>query len=160
VTILAAREGLPLQTPITSDAAALNGLIADVMASVPRGVRTLRDPTRGGLATAINELCRSSGTGAVLKESAIPITPAVNAACEVLGVDPPYLANEGKLIAIVAPEVATDVLETMRAHPRGQSASIIGEVTDDPNGFVQMETDFGGRRMVDWLVGDPLPRIC
>ena len=113
-----------------------------------------------GLPRPINELCRSSGTGAVLKESAIPITPAVNAACEVLGVDPLYLANEGKLIAIVAPDVAEAVLQTMRAHPLGQSAAIIGTVTDDPNGFVQMETDFGGRRMVDWLVGDPLPRIC
>lgn len=159
VTVLAAREDLPLQAPIKSDTAALHGLVAALLDAVP-GVRALRDPTRGGLATAINELCRSSGTGAVLTEDTIPIDRTVDAACEILGVDPLYLANEGKLIAVVPPEDAEPALAAMRAHPLGERAAIIGEMTADPDGFVQMETAFGGRRMVDWLVGDPLPRIC
>lgn len=159
VTILAAREALPMSAPIESDTAALHGLVAELMAGAP-GVRALRDPTRGGLATAINELCRSSGTGALLYEADIPVRRPVEAACEILGVDPLYLANEGKLIAIVAPEEADRALAALKAHPLGMEAAIIGEITEDPDGFVQMETPLGGRRMVDWLVGDPLPRIC
>ncbi len=157
--ILAAREGLPLQGDLRSDSAALHGLTQALTAQVA-GVRTLRDPTRGGLATAINELCASSGTGAVLREDAIPIRREVEAACEMLGVDPLYLANEGKLIAVVDPADADAALTVLRADPLGRAAAVIGMMTDDPNGFVQMETAFGGRRMVDWLVGDPLPRIC
>ncbi len=160
VTILAAREALPLMAPIESDTAALHTLIAEIMAAAPCGVKSLRDPTRGGLATAINELCRSSGAGALLEEDAIPIRRPVDAACEVLGVDPLYLANEGKLIAIVKAEMADTVLGAMRSHPLGQEAARIGVVTEDANGFVQMRTALGGRRLVDWLVGDPLPRIC
>ncbi len=160
VTILAAREALPLMAPIESDTAALHDLVAEILKAAPEGVRSLRDPTRGGLATAINELCRSCGTGALLQEEAIPVRRPVEAACEVLGVDPLYLANEGKLIAIVAPEAAGAVLAAMQAHPLGQGAAIIGEMTEDPHGFVQMRTALGGRRLVDWLVGDPLPRIC
>lgn len=159
VTVLAAREALPLTAPIKSDTAALHGLVAALLDAVP-GVRSLRDPTRGGLATAINELCRSSGTGAVLLEESIPIDRTVDAACEILGVDPLYLANEGKLIAVVPADDADRALAAMQAHPLGTRAAIIGEMTEDPDGFVQMETAFGGRRMVDWLVGDPLPRIC
>lgn len=159
VTILAAREQLPLQAPIESDTAALHDLVNALLRAVP-GVRTLRDPTRGGLATAINELCRASGTGALLQEAAIPIRKPVDAACEILGVDPLYLANEGKLIAIVAPEDADASLAALQAHPLGQNAAIIGEMIEDAHGFVQMQTPLGGRRMVDWLVGDPLPRIC
>jgi len=159
VTILAAREELPLSAPIRSDTAALHGLVAGLIAAVP-GIRTLRDPTRGGLATAINEICRSSGTGALLKEAAMPIRRPVEAACEILGVDPLYLANEGKLIAITAAEDAAIALAAMKRHPLGEEAAIIGEIVSDPDGFVQMETPMGGRRMVDWLVGDPLPRIC
>jgi len=159
VTILAAREALPLTGPIRSDSAALNRLAMRLLADVD-GVRALRDPTRGGLATAVNEICRSSGTGALLREEAIPIKRPVEAACELLGVDPLYLANEGKMIAIVAPEAATDALVVLRAHPLGAEAAIIGEVVEDPDNFVQMETAFGGKRLVDWLTGDPLPRIC
>lgn len=159
VTILAAREALPLMAPVESDTAALHGLVADLLAAVP-APRTLRDPTRGGLATAINEICRASGTGALLREDDIPIRRPVDGACEILGVDPLYLANEGKLIAIVAPEDADAALAAMRANPLGRDAAIIGEMVEDPDGFVQMETPLGGRRMVDWLVGDPLPRIC
>ncbi|MEM1396337.1 MAG: hydrogenase expression/formation protein HypE [Pseudomonadota bacterium] len=159
VTILAAREALPLSAPIKSDTAPLNGLAAKLLAEV-NGVRTLRDPTRGGLATAINEICRSSGTGALLKEDAIPIRRPVDAACELLGVDPLYLANEGKMIAIVDPDSAYEALQVIRAHPLGADAAIIGEIVEDPDNFVQMETAFGGKRLVDWLTGDPLPRIC
>lgn len=159
VTILAARESLPLQAPLQSDTAALHDLVARLTAATP-GVRVLRDPTRGGLATAINEICRSSGTGALLREAALPIARPVDAACELLGVDPLYLANEGKLIAIVDPAEADTALAALRAHPLGAQAAMIGEITEDPHGFVQMETALGGRRMVDWLTGDPLPRIC
>ena len=142
-----------------SDTAALHALVAELLDAVPE-TRVLRDPTRGGLATAINEICRSSGTGALLQEASIPIKRPVDAACEILGVDPLYLANEGKMIAIVPAEHAGTALQTMQAHPLGRDAAIIGEITNDPDGFVQMETPMGGRRMVDWLVGDPLPRIC
>ncbi|MEL7042232.1 MAG: hydrogenase expression/formation protein HypE [Pseudomonadota bacterium] len=159
VTILAAREALPMMAPVESDTAALHGLVADLLAAVPNP-RVLRDPTRGGLATAVNEICRASGTGALLRETDIPIRRPVDGACEILGVDPLYLANEGKLIAIVAPEDAESALVALQAHPLGMNASIIGEIVDDADCFVQMETPLGGRRMVDWLVGDPLPRIC
>jgi len=159
VTILAAREDLPMSAPIRSDTAALHGLVDGLVQAVP-GVRALRDPTRGGLATAINEICRSSGTGALLKEADIPVRRPVEGACEILGVDPLYLANEGKMIAITAPADAQAALAAMQAHPLGRDAAVIGEITGDPDGFVQMETPLGGRRMVDWLVGDPLPRIC
>lgn len=159
VTVLAAREELPLSAPMQSDTAALHALVAELLDAVPE-TRVLRDPTRGGLATAINEICRSSGTGALLQEASIPIKRPVDAACEILGVDPLYLANEGKMIAIVPAEHAGTALQTMQAHPLGRDAAIIGEITNDPDGFVQMETPMGGRRMVDWLVGDPLPRIC
>ncbi|MEM9878336.1 MAG: hydrogenase expression/formation protein HypE [Pseudomonadota bacterium] len=159
ITILSERESLPLMAPLTSDTAALHGLVAQLIAAVP-DVHVLRDPTRGGLATAINEICRSSGCGAELEESAIPIKRTVDAACELLGVDPLYLANEGKLIAIVDGSDAETALAALKAHPLGQDAAIIGTVTDDFNGFVQMKTPLGGRRMVDWLTGDPLPRIC
>ncbi|MEM7569195.1 MAG: hydrogenase expression/formation protein HypE [Pseudomonadota bacterium] len=159
VTILAAREGLPLMSPIESDSAALHGLVSDLLAATD-GVKVLRDPTRGGLATAINELCRTSGTGATLDEASIPIRRTVEAACELLGVDPLYLANEGKLIAIVSPQEADAALAALKNHPLGQDAAIIGTITEDTHGFVEMQTPLGGRRMVDWLTGDPLPRIC
>lgn len=159
VTILSAREGLPLISPIESDSAALHGLVADLLAACD-GVKVLRDPTRGGVATAINELCRTAGTGAALEEAAIPIRRTVEAACELLGVDPLYLANEGKLIAIVSAQDADIALAAMKAHPLGQDAAIVGTVTEDTHGFVEMKTALGGRRMVDWLTGDPLPRIC
>jgi hydrogenase expression/formation protein HypE len=123
-------------------------------------VRVLRDPTRGGLATTLNEVARQSGVGMLLQEAAIPVKPEVDAACELLGLDPLYVANEGKLIAVVAPEAADTVLAAMRAHPLGADAARIGEVTTDPHHFVQMATSFGGRRVVDWLSGEQLPRIC
>jgi hydrogenase expression/formation protein HypE len=120
----------------------------------------LRDPTRGGLATTLNEIARQSGCGMMIRETAIPVRPGVAAACEFLGLDPLYVANEGKLIAICAEDDATNVLAAMRAHPLGHDAAIIGEVTADPHHFVQMTTAFGGTRVVDWLTGEQLPRIC
>ncbi|MEM9169096.1 MAG: hydrogenase expression/formation protein HypE [Pseudomonadota bacterium] len=158
-TILSAREALPMSTPFESDTAALHGLVADLLAAAP-SVTVLRDPTRGGLATAVNEICRSSGVGALLRETAIPVRRTVDAACELLGVDPLYLANEGKLIAVIDPAHADAALAALKAHPLGADAAAIGEIVADPDGFVQMETAFGGRRLVDWLTGEPLPRIC
>ena len=135
-------------------------LVAAMLAAAPGAVRVLRDPTRGGLATTLNEVARQSGVGMLLQEAAIPVKPQVDAACELLGLDPLYVANEGKLIAVVAPEFADAVLAAMRAHPLGGDAARIGEVTADPHHFVQMATRFGGRRVVDWLSGEQLPRIC
>ena len=159
MAIMAARENLGFETPILSDSAALNGLTEALFASGAR-VRTLRDPTRGGVATTLNEIARQSGVGIVLDEAALPINPAVAAACEFLGLDPLYVANEGKLVAIVAPDDADAALAALRAHPLGARAARIGTVQADTHRFVQMTTTLGGRRIVDWLNGDPLPRIC
>ena len=161
VAVLSKRESLEFETEIVSDSAALNGLTAAMLAAVPEGsVRVLRDPTRGGLATTLNEIARQSGTGITLDEAAIPVRAQVEAACELLGLDPLYVACEGRLVAICAPDVADKLLAAMQAHPLGQQAARIGLVTDDPHRFVQMATRFGGRRVVDWLSGEQLPRIC
>jgi hydrogenase expression/formation protein HypE len=161
VAVLSQRESLAFDSEVVSDTAALHTLVAALLAAVPEGaVRTLRDPTRGGLATTLNEIARQSGVGMMLDEALLPIQPQVDAACELLGLDVLYLANEGKLIAIVAPEVADTALATLRAHPLGAKAARIGTVQEDPHHFVQMRTRFGGQRVVDWLSGEPLPRIC
>ncbi|WP_439672992.1 Carbamoyl dehydratase HypE (plasmid) [Cupriavidus necator] len=157
--ILSKREALALDTEIRSDTAALHGLVAQMLEAVT-GVRVLRDPTRGGLATTLNEIAKQSGVGMLLEEASIPVLPQVDAVCELLGLDPLYVANEGKLIAICAEEHADALLAAMRAHPLGARAARIGSVTEDPHGFVQMRTRFGGRRVVDWLTGEQLPRIC
>jgi hydrogenase expression/formation protein HypE len=159
VAILSHRENLGLETTLRSDTAALHGLVAAMVEVVP-GLHCLRDPTRGGLATTLNELARQSGVGMRLDEAAIPVAPEVSAACELLGLDPLYVANEGKLVAICAAPDAERLLATMRAHPLGGSAALIGEVVEDARHFVQMRTAFGGQRIVDWLTGEPLPRIC
>ncbi len=159
VAILSARDGLSLSASLASDSAALNGLVAEMIAIDP-DIHVLRDPTRGGLAAAANEIAHASGVGLHLDEVALPVRPAVAAACEILGLDPLHVANEGKLIAIVAAETADAVLAAMRRHPRGRDAARIGTVIEDPDRFVQMTTRFGGRRMVDWIAGDQLPRIC
>ncbi len=153
------RENLSFETTIESDTASLNGLVAAMVEAVPQ-LHCLRDPTRGGLATTLNELARQSGCGMLIREADIPVRPQVHAACEFLGLDPLYVANEGKLVAICAPEHAQALLAAMRAHPLGREAAMIGEVTADPHCFVQMDTSFGGRRVVDWLTGEQLPRIC
>lgn len=161
VAVLSQRESLQFETSIASDSAALHTLVAAMLAHVPEGaVRVLRDPTRGGLGTTLNEIAQQSKVGMLLQEALIPVLPQVAGACELLGLDPLYIANEGKLVAIVAPEAASAVLAAMRAHPLGQRAAQIGLVSEDANYFVQMSTNFGGRRVVDWLSGEPLPRIC
>lgn len=159
MAILSQREGLAFDTSIVSDSAPLNGLVDTMLASGAQ-LRALRDPTRGGLATTLNELAKQSGVGVRLDEAAIPVAPTVAAACEFLGLDPCYIANEGKLVAICAPQDADRLLAAMRGHPLGCNAAIIGEVVEDHHGFVQMTTCMGGRRILDWLSGEPLPRIC
>jgi len=159
VAIMSLREDLRFDTAIRSDTAALHGLVAAMVAAVP-DIHCLRDPTRGGLATTLNEIAGQSGVGMMLRESAIPVRGEVRAACEFLGLDPLYVANEGKLVAICAPEHADPLLEAMRAHPHGHDAAVIGTVIEDSHRFVQMETAFGGKRIVDWLTGEQLPRIC
>jgi hydrogenase expression/formation protein HypE len=161
VAVLSQRESLGFEAAVHSDTAALHGLVAALLEALPEGaVHTLRDPTRGGLATTLNEIARQAGVGMRLQEAAIPLRPAVAAACELLGLDPLYMANEGRLVAAVAPEHASAALAALRAHPLGREAARIGEVVDDPHRFVQMATAFGGQRVVDWLTGEPLPRIC
>ncbi|MFA7243374.1 MAG: hydrogenase expression/formation protein HypE [Sulfuricellaceae bacterium] len=159
VAIMSLRENLRFETAIQSDTAALHGLVADMVAAVA-DIHCLRDPTRGGLATTLNEIAGQSGVGMMLFESAIPVRGEVRAACEFLGLDPLYVANEGKLVAICRQADAAPLIAAMRAHPLGKDAAIIGEVIADDHHFVQMETAFGGRRIVDWLTGEQLPRIC
>jgi hydrogenase expression/formation protein HypE len=159
VAILSKRENLGFETEIHSDTAALHDLVATMIKAVP-SIHCLRDPTRGGLATTLNELARQSGVGMHIREEAIPVRPEVAAACELLGLDALYSANEGKLIAICPGDQAEALLAAMRAHPRGENAAIIGDVVEDPHRFVQMQTRFGGSRIVDWLAGEQLPRIC
>jgi hydrogenase expression/formation protein HypE len=159
VAVLSKRESLDFETTVASDSVALHGLVAAMLAASD-GVRVLRDPTRGGLATTLNEIARQSNVGMLLEEAAIPVLPQVEAACELLGLDPLYVANEGKLVAIVAPGLAGAVLAAMRGHPLGRDAADIGEAVADDHHFVQMATSFGGGRIVDWLSGEQLPRIC
>ncbi|WP_295406010.1 hydrogenase expression/formation protein HypE [uncultured Thiocystis sp.] len=159
VAILSKRENLSFGTEIQSDSAALHDLVAAMIDVVPE-IRCLRDPTRGGLATTLNELAHQSSVGMQIREQTIPVRPEVAAACELLGLDPLYVANEGKLVAICPAERAEALLSIMRAHPKGTASAIIGEVVEDALRFVQMETGFGGSRIVDWLAGEQLPRIC
>ena len=159
VAVMATRAGFSLETDIRSDCAALNGLVAALLDAVP-GVRVLRDPTRGGLAAVLNEIAAASGVGIAIREAALPIRPEVNGACELLGLDPLYVANEGKLVAIVPPDAAEAALAALRGHPLGAEAAIIGEVRADESHFVEMTTGFGGARIVDWIAGEQLPRIC
>jgi hydrogenase expression/formation protein HypE len=159
VAVMSRRENLAFETAIESDTAALHGLVADMVAAVP-DLHCLRDPTRGGLASTLNELAHQSGVGMMLDEAAIPVRPQVRAACELLGLDPLYVANEGKLVAVCAGADAGRLLAAMRAHPLGADAAVIGQVREDRHRFVQMQTAFGGTRIVDWLSGEQLPRIC
>ncbi|ATX81736.1 Hydrogenase maturation protein, carbamoyl dehydratase HypE [Mariprofundus ferrinatatus] len=157
--ILSSREGLEFATAIRSDSAALHELVAEMVNVAPE-IHCLRDPTRGGLATTLNELVRQSGVGMQIEEGAIPVRAEVRGACELLGLDPLYIANEGKLICICPAGVAEKVLSVMQAHPLGRDAAIIGKVVEDERQLVTMKTVFGGLRVVDWLAGEQLPRIC
>lgn len=159
ISIMSLRNNLQFSTTIHSDTASLHDLIASMIAASPT-IRCLRDPTRGGMATTLNEWARQSGVGFIIDETKIPIRTEVASACELLGLDPLYVANEGKLLAIVPPDEAEVVLSAMRMHPLGLKAEIIGEVIEDPRHFVQLKTKFGGMRMMDWLAGEQLPRIC
>lgn len=159
VAVMSLRENLGFSTSLRSDSAALHTLVAEMVAAVP-DIHCLRDPTRGGLASTLNELAEQSGVGMHLEETAIPVREEVRGACELLGLDPLYVANEGKLIAIVPGAEKDRLLAVMRAHPLGRDSAIIGEVIEDPHHFVQMRTAFGGNRVVDWLAGEQLPRIC
>ena len=159
MAVMSQRESLAFGTDLVSDTAALHGLVAAMIAAVPE-IRVLRDPTRGGLATTLNEIANQSGVGMLIAEAAIPVLPQVEAACEFLGLDPLYVANEGKLVAIAPAAQAQRLLSAMQSHPLGRHAALIGEVRADAHHFVQMRTRFGGQRIVDWLAGDPLPRIC
>jgi hydrogenase expression/formation protein HypE len=159
VTILSKRGGLSFDAPIESDSAPLNGLVAEMM-SISDQIHVMRDPTRGGLATSLNEIAIQSHTGIELLEDQIPVRESVLGACEILGLDPLYIANEGKLIAIVGSEDAEKVLDCMRAHSYGREAAIIGSVVSEDRGRVFMKTGVGGTRILDMLAGEQLPRIC
>ena len=159
ITIMLARGELDIEADVQSDTAPLNGLVASLLAAT-NGVRALRDATRGGVATILNEIAKSAGVGVLVNEDDIPVRTEVRGASELLGIDPMYVACEGRLVAVVAAEAADKALAAMRAHPLGEQAAIIGHVTAEPPDLVQMKTAFGGTRIVDLLVGDPLPRIC
>jgi hydrogenase expression/formation protein HypE len=164
VTIMLARGELDIEADVTSDTAPLNGLVADLLDQVTGngggGVRALRDATRGGVATILNEIATAAGVGILVTEDQIPVRPEVRGASELLGIDPMYVACEGRLVAVVDAQDADRALAALRAHPLGEQAAIIGRVTPEPPGIVQLKTAFGGTRIVDLLVGDPLPRIC
>jgi hydrogenase expression/formation protein HypE len=159
MAVLVARGELDLEVDLVSDTAPVHQLAAALLA-LGDGLRWMRDPTRGGLATALNELTAETGLAVRLQEDALPVRPAVAGACEILGIDPLYVANEGKLVAAVAAEAADAALGALRAHSLGEEAALVGEVVAEPEGLVLLETSLGGTRIVDMLVGDPLPRIC
>jgi hydrogenase expression/formation protein HypE len=164
MAIMSQREGLEFEGAIASDCASLNGLVASMLATPPTGgaefIHCLRDPTRGGAATTLNEIAKRANVGMLLREQAIPVRDSVKGACEVLGLDPLYVANEGKLLAIVVPERAQAVLQQMQQHPLGRDAAIIGEVVTQHPGMVLMKTQIGGTRVLDVMFGEQLPRIC
>ncbi len=160
IAIMSVREGLEFETTLESDSAALNGLVGDLLAGLGEKVHVLRDPTRGGLSSTLNEIAVQARLGMRLVEKEIPIWEDVRGACEILGFDPLYVANEGKFLAIVAPEAADEALAIMRAHPLGEEAAIIGEVVDEHLGRVFLRSRIGGMRVVDMLSGEQLPRIC
>ncbi|MBC8263843.1 MAG: hydrogenase expression/formation protein HypE [Anaerolineales bacterium] len=160
IAILSVREGLAFETTLESDTAALNGLVEVLLEVVGPEVHVLRDPTRGGVASALNEIASSAGVGIALEEARIPVWDEVKGACEILGLDPLYVANEGKCLAIVAPEAAEAALEALRSHPLGREAAIIGQVVEAHPGSVILRSRVGGKRVVDMLSGEQLPRIC
>lgn len=159
IAVLAAREGLRFDTEIRSDCAPLNGLVAAMLA-VTRDLHVLRDPTRGGLATSLNEIASAAGVGIELDEAAVPVPPVIAEACDMLGLDPMHAANEGKLVAVVPPESAEQVVAAMRAHPRGERAAVIGTCVPDHPGVVTARTGRGTSRLVPLPIGEQLPRIC
>jgi hydrogenase expression/formation protein HypE len=160
VTVMLARGELDIESGLTSDTAPLNGLVTALLEACGAGVRRMRDATRGGVATILNEVATDAGVAVVVEEDAFPVRPEVRGACELLGIDPLYVACEGRMVAVVAREVADAALSALRSHPLGEGAAIVGRIKGDPSGLVLLKTSFGGTRIVDLLVGDPLPRIC
>jgi hydrogenase expression/formation protein HypE len=159
IAVLSVREGLDFETQLESDCAPLTGLTERMLEACP-SIRCMRDPTRGGLSSVLHELGAASGVGVVLEESALPLRPEVRAACELLGLDPLYVASEGRLVAIVPAEEADRLLEVMRAHPLGRDAAAVGQVVEAQAGVVSLRTLIGGERIVSLLSGEQLPRIC
>ncbi len=159
MAIMSVRENLQFETGIQSDTAPLNGLVEALLAAAP-DVHVLRDPTRGGLASTLNEIAQAAGVGLALEERLVPVNPAVRSACELLGLDPFYVANEGKLVALLPAEQAAAGLAALRAHPLGAGAARIGTVTAENAGLVTARTGIGGTRLVDMAIGEQLPRIC
>ena len=160
VTIMLARGELDIESDIVSDTAPLHGLVDALLDAAPDGVRALRDATRGGVATILNEMAKASQVAVIVEEDRVPVRPEATGACEILGIDPLYVACEGRLVAVVDGAQADVALAAIRSHPLGADAAIIGRMKDDPPGLVLLKTSFGGTRIVDMLVGDPLPRIC
>ena len=159
MAVMLARGDLALEADLRSDTAPVTELVEALFKAAP-SIRWLRDPTRGGVGTVCNELARDCGLAVVLNESALPIKAEVAGACDLLGIDPLYVANEGKLLAVVAAKEAEAALQALRGHPLGVDAALIGDIRGEPQGIVVLRTSFGGTRIVDMLVGDPLPRIC
>jgi hydrogenase expression/formation protein HypE len=159
IAVMLARDALELEAEIESDSAPLHILVATLLAAAPN-TRTIKDPTRGGVATTLNEIARRAGVAIAIEEERVPVRQAVRGACEILGLDPLHIANEGKLVAIIPPEEADSALAALRGHALGADAAIVGEVLDEPAGMVLLRTAIGGSRVLDMLVGDPLPRIC
>lgn len=160
VTILTRRAGISIKGDFKSDTMALHRFVQTLVDALPGAIHTLRDPTRGGVATALSEIAKTAEVGMEIEESSIPIRPEVEAACELLGLDPLYLASEGKCLAFVAPDRSKRALDIMRSQPEGKDAAIIGMVTKGPAGRVVLKTAVGGARLVEPLSGEPLPRIC
>ena len=159
MAVMLAREALEIEADIQSDSAPLHGLVAELLVAAPN-TRVIKDPTRGGVATTLNEIAGRANVAIVVDEERVPVRIAVRGACEILGLDPLHIANEGKLVAIVPPEEADRALAALRAHPLGRDAAIVGAVQAEPAGMVLLRTGIGGSRVLDMLVGDPLPRIC
>jgi hydrogenase expression/formation protein HypE len=159
VAIMSAREGLEFESTITSDTAALNSLVDEILKCTGK-ISVLRDPTRGGVATTLNEISASAGKGIVLEEQSLLVSPPVKGVCEILGLDPLYIANEGKILVVVPADLAGNVLAVMKKHPLGEESAIIGRITNEHPGVVRMVTSIGSSRVIDMLAGDQLPRIC
>jgi len=160
ITVMLARGELDIEADLVSDTAPVHGLVRGLLDAVGSDVRAMRDATRGGVATILNEVATAAGVAMVVEEDAVPVRTEVRGACELLGIDPLYVACEGRIVAVVDPGAADAAVAALQAHPLGAGAAVIGRVADDPPGLVLLKTGFGGTRIVDLLVGDPLPRIC
>jgi hydrogenase expression/formation protein HypE len=160
MAIMSVREGLEFESPIRSDCAALNGMIAEVLDAAGAAVHAMRDPTRGGLASTLNEIAQASNVGVVIDEACVPVRTEVQSACELLGLDPVYVANEGKAVFFVSPEAAERVLAVLHAHPLGKDAARIGQVTAEHKCMLVARTSMGANRVIPTMIGEQLPRIC